>query len=168
VRHVEAERDAVLILSAAFTVAHRAQELIAMKLNSPAVLVLLGAASASAAPSTNGGHGAPPCRFALEWTQDDVLHKTDDFISDVLYWEGKFHQNDIAYNTANGMTYDGSQIDWETGEATEKHVFSAASKEVRARNYASSRKVCSSSMARLCKSCCTRAQLMDPLKLLGF
>ena len=69
------------------------------------------------------------CRFALDWSQDQVLSDTDNFISEVLYWEGGFHQDGIAYNEANGMSYDGSQIDWITGEATEKHTFSAASKE---------------------------------------
>lgn len=76
---------------------------------------------------------SPPCRFALKWSQDDVLARPDDFISDLLYWEGKFHQDEIAYNKQNGMSYDGTQIDWETGLRTEKHTFSAASKEVSTR-----------------------------------
>jgi uncharacterized protein (DUF2147 family) len=91
-------------------------------------------ATASALPTADQVHteqGNPPCRFGLQWTQEDVLTKTDDFIWDLLYWEGKFHQNEVAYNTANGMTYDGTQLDWKTGERTKKHPFSAASKEVR-------------------------------------
>uniref|UniRef100_A0A0D2YAC5 Endo-beta-1,2-glucanase SGL domain-containing protein n=1 Tax=Fusarium oxysporum (strain Fo5176) TaxID=660025 RepID=A0A0D2YAC5_FUSOF len=72
---------------------------------------------------------APSCRFGLEWSQKDVLQHTDDFIWDLLYWEGKFHQNDVAYNTQNGMSYDGTQLDWKTGKRTKKHTFSAASKE---------------------------------------
>ena len=48
----------------------------------------------------------------------------------MLYWEGKFHQNDTAYNVANGMSYDGTQLDWNTGVKSDKHPFSAASKEV--------------------------------------
>lgn len=72
----------------------------------------------------------PSCRFGLEWSQQDVLDHTDDFIWDLLYWEGKFHQNDVAYNTANGMSYDGTQLDWKSGKRTTKHTFSAASKEV--------------------------------------
>lgn len=90
-------------------------------------------ATASAFPTTDQTtteRENPSCRFGLEWTQQDVLDKTDDFIWDLLYWEGKFHQNDVAYNTANGMTYDGTQLDWKTGERTKKHPFSAASKEV--------------------------------------
>ncbi|RSL90311.1 hypothetical protein CEP51_000748 [Fusarium floridanum] len=71
----------------------------------------------------------PSCRFGLEWSQQDVLDHTDDFIWDLLYWEGKFHQNDVAYNTANGMSYDGTQLDWKSGKRTAKHTFSAASKE---------------------------------------
>ncbi|KAG5791156.1 hypothetical protein H9Q69_009806 [Fusarium xylarioides] len=72
---------------------------------------------------------APSCRFGFEWSQKDVLQHTDDFIWDLLYWEGKFHQNDVAYNTQNGMSYDGTQLDWKTGKRTNKHTFSAASKE---------------------------------------
>lgn len=48
----------------------------------------------------------------------------------MLYWEGKFHQNNVSYNTQNGMSYDGTNINYTTGERTEKHPFSAASKEV--------------------------------------
>ena len=48
----------------------------------------------------------------------------------MLYWEGQFHQNNVSYNTGNGMSYDGTEIDWTTGERTQKHPFSAASKEV--------------------------------------
>lgn len=72
----------------------------------------------------------PSCRFALDWTQEDVLKHSEWFEWDLLYWEGKFHQNDVSYNSANGMSYDGTQLDWKTGERTKKHPFSAASKEV--------------------------------------
>lgn len=92
---------------------------------------LLGFALPQLAQSAATTGKAPPCRFALEWSQEDLLDRPDDFTSDLLYWEGKFHQNDIAYNEKNGMSYDGSQVDWETGIATKKHSFSAASKEVR-------------------------------------
>lgn len=74
--------------------------------------------------------GAPPCRFAGKYTQQEVVHDPTAFISDMLYWEGQFHQNNVSYNTNNGMSYDGTQIDWTTGERTAKHPFSAASKEV--------------------------------------
>ncbi len=72
----------------------------------------------------------PSCRFALDWTQDDVVKNSDQFEWDLLYWEGQFHQNDVSYNSENGMSYDGTQLDWVTGERTKKHPFSAASKEV--------------------------------------
>lgn len=100
-----------------------------MKPNS-SLLNVLGLALPQLAQSA-ATPGAPPCRFALKWTQEELLERPDDFASDLLYWEGKFHQDDIAYNAKNGMSYDGSQINWETGVATEKHSFSAASKEVR-------------------------------------
>lgn len=76
--------------------------------------------------------GPPKCRFASQWSQDDVLKNPSAFEWDLLYWEGRFHQNDVAYNTANGMSYDGTQLNWTTGARTKKHPFSAASKEVRA------------------------------------
>lgn len=72
----------------------------------------------------------PSCRFASDWTRDEVVKASDQFEWDLLYWEGQFHQNDVSYNSHNGMTYDGAQLDWVTGERTKKHPFSAASKEV--------------------------------------
>ena len=72
----------------------------------------------------------PSCRFAHQYTQEQVLQNPSKFINDVLFWEGKFHQNNISYNSGNGMSYDGTNIDWVTGERTVKHPFSAASKEV--------------------------------------
>ncbi|KAL2865886.1 endo-beta-1,2-glucanase [Aspergillus lucknowensis] len=98
-----------------------------MRIAGSTLLALLGAAIA--APVEGRSNASPPCRFALQWTQEKILAKTDEFIWDMLYWEGKFHQDGIAYNEANGMSYDGSQIDWVTGERTKKHTFSAASKE---------------------------------------
>src|SRR3982074_202206 len=79
--------------------------------------------SVAAAPAK----GNPACRFASHYSQQDVLNDPGSFIQDLLYWEGKFHQNNISYNTGNGMSYDGTQIDWTTGAATQKHPFSAAS-----------------------------------------
>ncbi|KAL3486850.1 putative GPI anchored protein [Aspergillus germanicus] len=99
-----------------------------MRLAHGTILALLGAAIAAPAES-HGDDSPPPCRFALQWSQDQILSRTDEFIWDMLYWEGKFHRDGIAYNEVNGMSYDGSQIDWVTGERTEKHTFSAASKE---------------------------------------
>ncbi|KAJ3533712.1 hypothetical protein NM208_g7860 [Fusarium decemcellulare] len=98
------------------------------------LLALTCATIATSLPLVEGrpgypSNGAPSCHFGLEWSQQDVLDRPDDFIWDLLYWEGKFHQNDVAYNTKNGMSYDGTQLDWKTGERTKKHTFSAASKE---------------------------------------
>jgi hypothetical protein len=73
----------------------------------------------------------PPCRFSKDYTQAGILANPDSFISSVLYWEGKFHQNNVSLNTFNGMSYDGTLIDPTTGLATAKHPFSAASKEER-------------------------------------
>lgn len=94
---------------------------------------VFGLASVCAAGlvQTAAGTGRnPPCRFALQWSEGEVLERPDDFIWDLLYWEGNFHQNNVSYNAQNGMTYDGVQLNWETGVRTELHTFSAASKEV--------------------------------------
>jgi hypothetical protein len=72
----------------------------------------------------------PSCRFARQYTQKEILKNPSNFINDLLYWEGKFHQNNVSYNSDNGMSYDGTNIDFTTGERTVKHPFSAASKEV--------------------------------------
>jgi hypothetical protein len=89
-----------------------------------AVPYLASVTEALPSPST------PPCRFSLGYTQQEILDSPQDFISDLLYWEGKFHQNNVSYNTFNGMSYDGTLLDETTGLATAKHPFSAASKEV--------------------------------------
>lgn len=70
------------------------------------------------------------CRFSSLFTQEQILHDPHPFISDLLYWEGKFHQNNVSYNSFNGMSYDGTLLDETTGLASAKHPFSAASKEV--------------------------------------
>ncbi|CAG8058267.1 unnamed protein product [Penicillium salamii] len=71
----------------------------------------------------------PSCRFAHQYSQKEIIRDPTAFINDLLFWEGKFHQNNISYNSNNGITYDGTNIDWVTGEATIKHSTSAASKE---------------------------------------
>jgi hypothetical protein len=70
------------------------------------------------------------CRYSPEYSQSDVLSNPDRFACEVFYWEGRFHQNGVGFNTANGMTYDGSYLNPKTGFATSRHNFSAASKEV--------------------------------------
>ena len=91
------------------------------------LFTLLGVAAAAATP----GGKTPACRFALDWSEEELLADPDGFASDMLYWEGKFHQDAIAFNAENGMSYDGAQIDWETGLSIITKPFSAASKEVR-------------------------------------
>ena len=90
------------------------------------VVVLHMAWAATVLPSAI----SPPCRFSHQYTQREILENPKNFISDMLYWEGKFHQNNVSYNTFNGMSYDGTLLDETTGLATAKHPFSAASKEV--------------------------------------
>lgn len=94
-----------------------------------ASLLLAWATTATARPALKS-RGTPSCRFALQYNQSDILNDPTDFIMDLLYWEGRFHQNSVGYNTLNGMSYDGTQIDLTTGLATSQHNFSAASKEV--------------------------------------
>lgn len=103
-----------------------------MKLLLEGLLAVSGFTAAAALPSA--GHeqrdAQPSCRFASKWTQQKLLANPRGFEQDLLFWEGKFHQDDVAYNAANGMSYDGTQLNWTTGERTAKHPFSAASKEV--------------------------------------
>lgn len=93
-------------------------------------LGLICATLATALPGAPQRHGERACRFAQQYSQQQILKDPSNFIQDVLYWEGRFHQNDVSYNSENGMSYDGTNIDWTTGEKTVKHPFSAASKEV--------------------------------------
>ncbi|KAH7309627.1 putative GPI anchored protein [Stachybotrys elegans] len=90
---------------------------------------LVGLALAASVRGISPGRHPPRCRFALEWSQDQLLADPDAFAWDLLYWEGKFHQNGLAYSSRNGMSYDGIQLDWDTGAHTHLHTFSAASKE---------------------------------------
>ncbi|EPS34573.1 hypothetical protein PDE_09537 [Penicillium oxalicum 114-2] len=92
-------------------------------------LGLICATLATALPGAPQRHGERACRFAQQYSQQQILKDPSNFIQDVLYWEGRFHQNDVSYNSLNGMSYDGTNIDWTTGEKTVKHPFSAASKE---------------------------------------
>lgn len=100
-----------------------------MRASVGATVAILGAVSAIPNGQTKE-NDSPKCRFALDWSQEDILSHTDDFVSEMLFWEANFHQHDLAYNKKNGMSYDGSQIDYVTGDQTKKHTFSAASKEV--------------------------------------
>ncbi len=76
------------------------------------------------------GADSPPCRFAAAHSRKSILEQPNRFAWDLLYWEGRFHQNNVSYNNQNGMTFDGTLLDPHSGIATVKHPFSAASKEV--------------------------------------
>lgn len=102
-----------------------------MRFGQVSILSLLCVGLVQALPERLGKANEPSCRFASEYTQEQILRDPTDFLNDLLYWEGKFHQNNVSYNSENGMSYDGTNIDWVTGERTSKHPFSAASKEVR-------------------------------------
>lgn len=101
-----------------------------MHLSQAVTLGLMSAGLSQARPALSSRANTPSCRFATQYTQRQVLQNPDHFINDMLYWEGHFHQNNVSYNTVNGMSYDGTNIDWDTGVRTNKHPFSAASKEV--------------------------------------
>jgi hypothetical protein len=92
-------------------------------------LTLTSIVGAVPSPQPSQASGTPKCRFSPSYTQAQILNDPSSFISDVLYWEGRFHQNNISYNSFNGMSYDGTLLDETTGLATAKHPFSAASKE---------------------------------------
>ncbi|GFG10024.1 hypothetical protein IFM5058_04716 [Aspergillus udagawae] len=97
-----------------------------MRVSKLSYLALSWAALADALPHKPD---EPSCRFARQYTQKEILKDPSNFITDLLYWEGKFHQNNVSYNSDNGMSYDGTNIDFTTGKRTVKHPFSAASKE---------------------------------------
>lgn len=71
----------------------------------------------------------PSCRFARNYTTASILSNPNPIASDLLYWEGKFHADNVSYNAATGLSYDGTLLDPTTGVHTAGHPFSAASKE---------------------------------------
>jgi hypothetical protein len=83
----------------------------------------------TAAPKLVRSTTPSKCRFSPLYSQEEILHNSTSYAWDVFYWEGNFHQNNVGYNTANGMSYDGTLLNSTSGLATEKHPFSAASKE---------------------------------------
>lgn len=120
----------------------------------------------NALPSTSGHINEPSCRFAHQHSQKQILQDPTAFINDMLYWEGKFHQNNISYNSNNGISYDGTNIDWVTGKATAKHTFSAASKEVGV-GFCHCLEITSSYSNSPSKSCCIPTLLLALQRLLG-
>src|SRR5690349_1628624 len=93
-------------------------------------LLYSSSVAATVGPRQSSSHS--PCRFSPLYSQGDILHNSTAFAWDVFYWEGQFHQNNVGYNTMNGMTYDGTLLNPSTGLANKSglHQFSAASKEV--------------------------------------
>ncbi len=56
--------------------------------------------------------------FARQFTIEDLKNteKRAAFVTNVLAWEGQFHQPGVAYDDITGLTYDGHLIDFDTGE----------------------------------------------------
>ena len=73
-----------------------------------------------------------PCTFARDFTTNDLLtNKTalETYLLLVAQAEHVFHQDQIGLNEHCGHTYDGHEIDYDTGlSAGQLHTFSAASK----------------------------------------
>lgn len=73
------------------------------------------------------------CRFAPSFSIQDLLHSKErrqEYISNVLYWEGMFHTDGVGYSASSGLTFDGHAINYTTGElANPQHFWSASSKE---------------------------------------
>ena len=80
-------------------------------------------------------HGIPvdpsTCRFSPLFSTSDISSDPSKFLETVFKAESKFHANNIGYNAVNGMTYDGTLLNYTTGlaNATGLHPFSASSKE---------------------------------------
>lgn len=98
--------------------------------NAALLLPLILSASATPFAASRSAKSPPNCRFAHDYTQASILKNPEPFAQDLLYWEGKFHADNVGYNGNNGMTFDGTLLDQVTGLPTKKNAFSAASKEV--------------------------------------
>lgn len=73
------------------------------------------------------------CRFANLFTIDDLVYNRNDAIHQfkmfMCYWEGQFGYG-VGYNQEIGITYDGHEIDYTTGDLHDNlHYWTAASKE---------------------------------------
>lgn len=83
--------------------------------------------SASLALTTNEGQ----CRFAPTFSTKMLLSNAssrDEFMRNVMVWESQFAK--VAVNNVTGLTYDGTEIDYTTGEPTSPlHYWTAPSKE---------------------------------------
>ncbi|KFZ20061.1 hypothetical protein V501_00321 [Pseudogymnoascus sp. VKM F-4519 (FW-2642)] len=97
--------------------------------NAALLLPLILSASATPFAASRSAKSPPNCRFAHDYTQASILKNPEPFAQDLLYWEGKFHADNVGYNGNNGMTFDGTLLDQVTGLPTRKNAFSAASKE---------------------------------------
>lgn len=73
----------------------------------------------------------PGCRFAKNYTTNQLVSDPkarDAYIQSVMYYEGKF--GEVGVNPLTGFTYDGTGINYFTGEPTSPlHYWSASSKE---------------------------------------
>lgn len=74
------------------------------------------------------------CRFAYKYTAAELWNseeKQQEFLSDVMYWEGNFAKHHVGLNRFSGLTYDGHGIDYSSGVPNEGylHFWSAPSKE---------------------------------------
>lgn len=80
-------------------------------------------------------HGAPSrtCLFARTSDPKDLLlspRARQEFLENVMFWEGQFHQDQIGMDAGTGMTYDGHRLDVITGlPIGTPHLFTAPSKE---------------------------------------
>ncbi len=77
--------------------------------------------------------GQTSCRFADLFTIDDLVYNRNDaihrFKMHMCLWEGQFGYG-VGYNHEIGITFDGHEIDYTTGDLHEHlHFFTAASKE---------------------------------------
>jgi hypothetical protein len=70
------------------------------------------------------------CRFSPQYSQKDVLNNPDNYTCEIFYHEGRFHQDGVGFNAANGMTYDAAYLNTTTGLVQSRNTCSAASREV--------------------------------------
>ena len=72
------------------------------------------------------------CRFALRYAKEDLVSNADirlDFLEQVFTWEANFVRQ-LGVDPKSGLTFDGQQLDVETGlPRGDPHLFTASSKE---------------------------------------
>lgn len=55
------------------------------------------------------------CRFAFDFTQEQIRQDATDFVTNIFYWDGQFHQDGVGYDHSTGVTIDHVLLGYATG-----------------------------------------------------